>query len=238
MNPDDPQPPPPQALLDRHPQVRALMRPALLSVAVLVLCPLAHAVAGGGLSGLAAALGVAAGLGIGALAREGPASLAAALIALVLALWLRGVGVSLALSTGVVCAVLTTSAALVLTRATAFDWRLERPRDLLWLLGATLGVAFPLAFVLPILHARFGSFADPTVPRLAVGTLLLSGALLTALPLCSAARPTRWPEAPRLALLACWWAWCWARWPPPGQPARASPIPCGGAFHSPPCWGW
>ncbi|MFT3821110.1 MAG: EAL domain-containing protein [Rubrivivax sp.] len=205
-----PHPPPPAApaepsanaagWLERHPRWLAAWRPLRVGLLSGLLGLLAYAAAGAGLRGAAAALGVAVGIGIAALARQQePTRPLAATLALALGLWWLGAGPALAVALGLLCAVALAAVGLGMSHV-AFDWRLERARDLLWLLCAAAALGLVASFLLPLLHARFGPLQEATPPRLVLGCLLLSGTLLSALPACGVR--LGWPKAPRLALLA------------------------------------
>ena len=184
---------------DRQPLLQAAWRALRVGLLGGLLGALAYAAAGAGLRGMAAALGVALGIGLAALARQPePTRPLAATLAFGLALWWHGVAPALAVALSFACGVALAAVGVGMSRV-AFDWRLERARDLLWLLCAAVLLGLVGSFVLPPLHARFGSLPATPLPPLALGGLLLAGLLASALP--ALGLRSGWPKAPRLALI-------------------------------------
>ena len=196
---------PPSPWLDRYPRLLASARFALFTLAGVALMLSAQAAAGGGLRGWAAALGVAAGLGVVGHARDGNAALLAALLAAATCLALAGPDAWTSITYGAVAAGLTGVTAWALSRS-PFDWRLERSRDLAWLLIATVPCAVVLALALPFVHAHLGSIPGaPTgsvLEGLVLALLASCGMLAVALPICSLAPVRQWPPLGRGVLLA------------------------------------
>lgn len=177
--------------------MRALAHALLLGLVALALALAAHAAAGGGLAGRAAAIGTAAGLALAGHARLGGAAAASAcVLALGVALALRGSGAAGALGTAGLLGLLVAAVTLGLARS-AFDARLERLRDTLWLLGAALAMALAVGAVMGL------PAANPPATGVSTGTLcglVLAGVLLAALPAYSLGAYDRAPPPARVLL--------------------------------------
>ncbi len=187
----------PPSLTGRLPGARWGVRAALFGLLALIVALAVHGAVGGGLPGSAAAIGATVGLALAGHARLGAAA-AAAVPALAIALAMRGQGAVHALGAAALLGLAHLGTTQGLARTT-FDPRLERLRDVLWLLAAAAAVALPVGAVL----ARWPAASAPAAA--AVGTLAwltLSGLLLTALPACTLAPLGRSPSAARLLLLA------------------------------------
>ena len=176
-----------------------LGRAGLVAVATLLLTLLASPATGGGGPLLAAALGLAVGLGVAGQAREGAGMAWAATVPLALALPLVGLGATTAAAVAVIALLASLALGQVLRRA-AFDWRLERARDLVGLLLAALVLGALVIGVTPgllTLAADAGLAHEPV----AEGLLALTGFLLAALPACTVAPLERRPGPGRALLL-------------------------------------
>lgn len=196
----------------------------LAAVVALLIAVASHAAAGGHHAGCAAAIGAVVGLGIAALARWGKATAAAMLPALGLALIWRGCSPVVAAGAMGLAGLTLAATALGLAR-TAFDARLERLRDVAWLLaGATL-VALAVGIGLSLWTARLPVPAGaPALPPWSVlAWLTLAGVLLTALPALTARPVERWPAAGRVVLLSVLAAVVMVALAAPGLALSASP---------------
>ena len=138
-----------------RPGPSAAVRAAACAGVGSVLCAAAFAGAGAGHLGLMAALGAAAGLAVALGARDGAAAMGGVLAGMLAALVLSGAGLAAALVVGVFASVLITGVAAGLRR-TGFVWRLERPRDLAWLLLAASFFALAAAGGFAGIEAEFG----------------------------------------------------------------------------------
>ena len=150
---------------------------------------------------LLSACGAAAGIAVVARLREGPWAMAGAWAGLWIALLLADVGPSAASAFAALAGSLAAAGSLALRRL-PFDWRLERPRDLGWLLGAAAVLALPMAGVFDGIDALVGptaySPADRSGGALADLALVMLGFLFWALPLCTLRSGDTSPALPRL----------------------------------------
>ncbi|MFO1329290.1 MAG: EAL domain-containing protein [Rubrivivax sp.] len=139
-------------------------------------------------AGLMAAWGVSAGVAIAAAVRAGPWGLTGALAGLWLALLFTDAGPAPASVFAGFAGAVAAAAAQGLRRL-PFDWRLERPRDLAWLLGAAALIALVLAGGFDGVDALVGtnafSPADRSGGALADLLMVMLGVLLGALPVCT-----------------------------------------------------
>jgi hypothetical protein len=149
VNPATPTVPPPPSWFERLPRGPLQLRLLLLALGSALLLLAAQVAAGGGLRGLAAGLGAVAGLAVASHARAGWPALVASLAALlILPVQSGSDGVA---STGMVLGLCIGIWGLVAAlRRSAFDWRLERARDLAWLLAAAAVCALVLGLALPL----------------------------------------------------------------------------------------
>ena len=197
---------PSSALLwsDRHPRAVDALRLVFMAAASAGLLLAAYTVCGGGSAGLAAAFGIAAGFATAGHAREGPKALVATLVPAAL--------LALMSASDRLTALITVAAALLLIgclaaalRRTAFDWRLDRARDLAWLVGTGALAAVACAGFVP---SAWVAIAGPVAANPLEGLgfsahalLVLAGFLGAALPTCTWVRAGRRPNAARL------WVW-------------------------------
>ncbi len=164
----------------------------------------AQAAAGGGPRGLASGLGLLVGLAFAGHAREGVPALAASLLALLVVLAVSGPSGTESLALGSIVGLLICGLALA-ARRSAFDWRLERARDLIGLLiaaGASAAViAGALSWVEAMVTSIPWSLARGTGGALPAALLAWTGFILIALPTCSFTATHRTPAAGRLLLM-------------------------------------
>jgi diguanylate cyclase (GGDEF)-like protein/PAS domain S-box-containing protein len=203
VNPANPTASPTPTWSDRLPRGLKQVRLMLLALASASLLWAAQVAAGGGVPGLAAGLGAVAGLGVAGHARAGMPALAASLAALVLLPFQAGteaastIGLAVGLSIGI------WGLAIALRRST-FDWRLERARDLAWLLAAAALCALGLGLALPALVTWLdGSLPlPPDWTRQAVTAAVAWVAFLaSSLTLCSLRALETRPSARRAATM-------------------------------------
>jgi diguanylate cyclase (GGDEF)-like protein/PAS domain S-box-containing protein len=188
------------SLFDRHPRLAAGIRFVLLVMAGMALAASARSSLPGPL-GLAAGLGLLAGMGVAGLARDGVGALTAAGLATAMALASRGAAGLPVLAVVSMAVLLIILVALALRRS-AFDWRLERARDLGWLVLAAILFAAALGLGLPLLQiwdsADASSWSALARAAGSVSLVAFCGFLLTAVPTCSQLPPMRRPTLWRL----------------------------------------
>lgn len=190
--------------LATYPRAAQALRVLLFAVAGVSLCRAAESATGSAAWWLPTCLGLVAGLALAGHAREGLHALVAAPLALLVALWQAGADPALAFAVAAAGGVLMCALALTL-RHTAFDWRLERSRDLAWLVAAAGLQAVVFALALPALSLLFA--ASPWLPApgmrvdLVAWLLGTAGFLLAAVPTCLLGPPERRPGWWRVVLV-------------------------------------
>jgi PAS domain S-box-containing protein len=138
--------------LDRHPLTARVLLVGALAGATAVLVVMAKLAAFSTSAGHAYGMGLAAGLGWAAGLRYGPTMLFGLALGGIGGMLYAGAGPMLATTaTALACTSLAVSARLL--RHTAFDWRMERARDVAWLAAAAAGWAALNALLLTVLAA-------------------------------------------------------------------------------------
>ncbi len=198
----------------------------MAAVTALLVATAAHAAGGGGAAGCAAAIGAVVGLGAAALCRVGKAAALAMLPALGLALLWRGCGGAVAAASMALAGLALAATALGLARS-AFDGRLERLRDVGWLLAGAAVTATATGIGLSLWLARLPASADlhAAPPWTLLAWLSLAGMLLTALPALTMRSAERGPEGRSVVLQALLAAVVMGALAAPWQSLQADPQP-------------
>jgi PAS domain-containing protein len=226
VNPLDPPDPPSPTPGEKPWRERRHVVVVMAAVTALLVATAAHAAGGGGAAGCAAAIGAVVGLGAAALCRVGKAAALAMLPALGLALLWRGCGGAVAAASMALAGLALAATALGLARS-AFDGRLERLRDMGWLLAGAAVTATATGIGLALWLARLPASADlhAAPPWTLLAWLSLAGMLLTALPALTMRSAERGPEGRSVVLQALLAAVVMGALAAPWQSLQADPQP-------------